>query len=70
MSDGEATGAEMSDSGTERKKKKSIKLRIGGGSISPSGSRAGSPINGSRAGSPAAAAKAQQGMFEKLSLRQ
>jgi transcription initiation factor TFIIF subunit alpha len=55
MSDGEATGGEMSD--VSRSKK--IKLRIG----TPSGSRAGSPVpgragsigaGGSRAGSPAA----------------
>ncbi|TVY23032.1 Transcription initiation factor IIF subunit alpha [Lachnellula hyalina] len=55
MSDGEATGGEMSDAG----KKKRIKIRVG----SPSGSRAGTPApgragsigaGGSRAGSPAA----------------
>jgi len=54
MSDGEATGGEMSDAG----KKKRIKIRVG----SPSGSRAGTPApgragsigaGGSRAGSPA-----------------
>lgn len=53
MSDGEATGGEMSDGGTRKPK---IKLRIGG--ASPTGSRAGSPApgrstGGSRAGSPA-----------------
>ncbi|KUJ14160.1 uncharacterized protein LY89DRAFT_720527 [Mollisia scopiformis] len=53
MSDGEATGGEMSDGGTKKTK---IKLRIGG--TSPTGSRAGSPApgrsaGGSRAGSPA-----------------
>lgn len=57
MSDGEATGGEMSDGG----RKKKAKLRING---SPSGSRAGSPdpsrarsigAGGSRAGSPSAA---------------
>ena len=56
MSDGEATGGEMSDVS----KKKKIKLRLGG---TPAGSRAGSPAprragstgaGGSRAGSPAA----------------
>ncbi|KAF8851516.1 hypothetical protein BDZ45DRAFT_730868 [Acephala macrosclerotiorum] len=50
MSDGEATGGEMSDGGRKAK----IKLRLGGGS--PTGSRAGSPAparsaGGSRAGS-------------------
>jgi len=57
MSDGEATGGEMSDGG----KKKKIKLRLGGGA-SPTSSRGGSPApgragsigtEGSRAGSPA-----------------
>lgn len=49
MSDGEATGGEMSDGGRKAKK---IKLRLGG--QSPSASRAGSPATGgSRAGSPA-----------------
>ncbi|KAH8667513.1 hypothetical protein BGZ60DRAFT_452217 [Tricladium varicosporioides] len=49
MSDGEATGGEMSDGGRKPKK---IKLRLGG--QSPSASRAGSPTTGgSRAGSPA-----------------
>lgn len=52
MSDGEATGGEMSDGSRKPK----IKLRIGG--ASPTGSRAGSPApgrsaGGSRAGSPA-----------------
>lgn len=56
MSDGEATGGEMSDGGTKKK----IKLKFGGGS--PTGSRSGSPApgragsvaaGGSRAGSPA-----------------
>ena len=55
MSDGEATGAEMSDGG----QKKKIKLRIGGRSPrgsragTPAPGRAGSPGGGSRAGSPA-----------------
>lgn len=44
MSDGEATGGEMSDSG----RKKKIKLRLGG--ISSTNSRAGSPAPG-RSGS-------------------
>ncbi|TVY81989.1 Transcription initiation factor IIF subunit alpha [Lachnellula suecica] len=61
MSDGEATGGEMSDAG----KKKKIKLRIG----SPSGSRVGSPApgragsigaGGSRAGSPSAQEQSMQ----------
>jgi len=61
MSDGEATGGEMSDGG---KKNKKIKLRITDGS--PTGSRAGSPApgkagspgaGGSRAGSPQAPGK-------------
>jgi hypothetical protein len=61
MSDGEATGGEMSDGG----KKKKIKLRVS----SPSGSRAGSPApgragpigtGGSRAGSPAAQGQSMQ----------
>jgi len=56
MSDGEATGGEMSDGG----KKKKIKLRLGG--ASSANSRAGSPApgragsigaEGNRAGSPA-----------------
>ncbi|RDL31405.1 Uncharacterized protein BP5553_09614 [Venustampulla echinocandica] len=57
MSDGEATGGEMSDGG----KKKKVKLRL---NASPAGSRAGSPdpararsigAGGSRAGSPSTA---------------
>jgi transcription initiation factor TFIIF subunit alpha len=51
MSDGEATGAEMSDGG----QKKKIKLRIGG--RSPGGSRAGTPAPG-RAGSPGGGSRA------------
>lgn len=53
MSDGEATGGEMSEGG----KKKKIKLRMQG---SPNASRAGSPApgkGGSRAGSPQAPGK-------------
>lgn len=69
MSDGEATGGEMSDGG----KKKKIKLRIG----SPSGSRAGSPapgragsigVGGSRAGSPAAQGQSMQSTLPSPSL--
>ena len=64
MSDGEATGGEMSDVS----KPKKIKLRIGG-TGTPGGSRAGSPTpgragsigaGGSRAGSPAAQAQSMQ----------
>lgn len=57
MSDGEATGGEMSEGG----KKKRLKLRLQG---SPNASRAGSPApgrNGSRAASPQA-----PGMFSLL----
>lgn len=54
MSDGEATGGEMSD-GAGGVRKKGLKLRLGNKSPTPSASRAGSPVaNGSRAGSPAA----------------
>jgi transcription initiation factor TFIIF subunit alpha len=57
MSDGEGTAGEMSD-GAGGRKKKSIKLRLGGAG-SQCVSRAGSPAIHSRAGSPAVAAGAQ-----------
>jgi transcription initiation factor TFIIF subunit alpha len=69
MSDGEATGGEMSDVG----KKKKIKLRLGG---TPAGSRAGSPApgrassigaGGSRAGSPAAQPQRMPSVFQLFS---
>lgn len=68
MSDGEATAGEMSD-GAGGQKKKSIKLRIGGGPSGGPSSCVGSPVNGSRAGSPTAAAagstgSGQQGMVD------
>jgi hypothetical protein len=65
MSDGEATGGEMSDGG----KKKRIKLRLG---TSPTGSRAGTPApgragslgaGGSRAGSPAVQTQSMPSTF-------
>ena len=67
MSDGEATGGEMSDVG----KKKKIKLRLGG---TPAGSRAGSPApgrassigaGGSRAGSPATQPQRMPSIFNQ-----
>jgi hypothetical protein len=68
MSDGEATGGEMSDAGAKKK----IKLKFGGGS--PTGSRAGSPapgragVSGSRAGSPAVQGSGKSSTFEHLSV--
>lgn len=59
MSDGEATGGEMSDGG----KKKKIKLRLGG--ASSANSRAGSPAPGNRASSPGQAS----GKIRRLSFR-